>query len=138
MYPVGVPIAAKICLALGFGASFFLALVILSLLLYALPHSLETKATVATFPGCSLFNIWRFFDERFDFLNSGFTVTSENVFQFQLLQACAFGLRACTAVDVTAQHTVIAVSGESARKAFFTMKGFDLTEGFKILSGAVS
>ncbi len=29
------------------------------------------------------------------------------------------------------------VSGESAREAFFTAKGLDLTEGFKILSGAV-
>ena len=29
------------------------------------------------------------------------------------------------------------VSGESARETFFTAKGLDLTEGFKILSGAV-
>jgi hypothetical protein len=30
------------------------------------------------------------------------------------------------------------VSGERARETFFTAKGLDLTEGFKILSGAVS
>jgi hypothetical protein len=36
------------------------------------------------------------------------------------------------------QHTVIVVSGENARQKFFTTKGLDLTEGFKILSGAVS
>lgn len=35
------------------------------------------------------------------------------------------------------QNKVIVVSGESARQAFFTAKGLDLTEGFKILSGAV-
>lgn len=36
------------------------------------------------------------------------------------------------------QNTVIAVSGEPARRDFFTCKGFDLNEGFKVLSGAVS
>ncbi|KAK0434277.1 cytochrome P450 [Desarmillaria tabescens] len=34
-------------------------------------------------------------------------------------------------------NTVIIVSGESARQEFFTAKNFDLTEGFKILSGAI-
>jgi sterol 14-demethylase len=36
------------------------------------------------------------------------------------------------------QNKVIVVSGENARQIFFTAKGLDLTEGFKILSGAVS
>lgn len=35
------------------------------------------------------------------------------------------------------QNTVIVVSGESGRQVFFSAKGLDLTEGFKILSGAV-
>jgi len=35
------------------------------------------------------------------------------------------------------QNTVVVVSGETARQTFFTAKGLDLTEGFKILSGAV-
>jgi hypothetical protein len=35
------------------------------------------------------------------------------------------------------KNTVIVLSGASARQAFFYAKGFDLTEGFKILSGAV-
>lgn len=35
------------------------------------------------------------------------------------------------------QNMVIVVSGESGRQAFFSAKGLDLTEGFKILSGAV-
>ncbi|KAF7344522.1 Lanosterol 14-alpha demethylase [Mycena sanguinolenta] len=34
-------------------------------------------------------------------------------------------------------NTVIVLSGASARRAFFNAKGFDLTEGFKILSGAI-
>ena len=36
------------------------------------------------------------------------------------------------------QNTVIVVSGESARQKFFTARGLDLNEGFKMLSGAVS
>ncbi|KIM46876.1 hypothetical protein M413DRAFT_440450, partial [Hebeloma cylindrosporum] len=32
---------------------------------------------------------------------------------------------------------VVVVSGETARQTFFTAKGLDLTEGFKILSGAI-
>ena len=35
------------------------------------------------------------------------------------------------------QNTVVVVSGESGRHGYFTAKGLDLTEGFKILSGAV-
>lgn len=33
---------------------------------------------------------------------------------------------------------MIVVSGEGGRQAFFGAKGLDLTEGFRILSGAVS
>jgi hypothetical protein len=35
------------------------------------------------------------------------------------------------------QNTVVVVSGAGGRQAFFSAKGLDLTEGFKILSGAV-
>jgi hypothetical protein len=40
--------------------------------------------------------------------------------------------------DTISQNTVIVVSGESARQSFFSAKSLDLTEGFKVLSGAVS
>ena len=39
--------------------------------------------------------------------------------------------------DSPQQNTVVVVSGESVRHGYFTAKGLDLTEGFKILSGAV-
>lgn len=46
--------------------------------------------------------------------------------------------RSFTLADLSpTQNTVVVVSGESARQAFFTARGLDLTEGFKILSGAV-
>ncbi|KAG6375662.1 hypothetical protein JVT61DRAFT_3234 [Boletus reticuloceps] len=35
------------------------------------------------------------------------------------------------------QKTVIVVSGESAREAFFANRALDITEGFKVLSGAI-
>ncbi|KAJ7806928.1 cytochrome P450 [Mycena olivaceomarginata] len=57
---------------------------------------------------------------RYDFLNWGFRVTGQSTFQFKLMN-----------------NTVIVLSGASARQAFFYSKGFDLTEGFKILSGAI-
>ncbi|KAL4254749.1 cytochrome P450 family protein [Abortiporus biennis] len=35
------------------------------------------------------------------------------------------------------KNTVIAVSGDAGRKDFFTAKGLDINEGFKVLSGAI-
>ncbi|KAJ7461879.1 cytochrome P450 [Mycena galericulata] len=65
-------------------------------------------------PGLQLLSIIPFFRQRPRFSQLG------SIFQFQLLG-----------------NTVIVLSGASARRAFFYAKGFDLTEGFKILSGAI-
>ncbi|KAK7470047.1 hypothetical protein VKT23_001484 [Stygiomarasmius scandens] len=74
----------------------------------------------ARVPNNSLFTITPFFHQRFNFLNWGFKKTGEPIFQFSLLQ-----------------NQVIVLSGETAREAFFSTKGLDLTEGFKLLSGAI-
>lgn len=71
-------------------------------------------------PGFSTFAFLSFFRRRFDFLNNGFRITGQPLFQFYLLTC-----------------TVIAVSGETGRNVFFGTRGFDLYEGFKVLSGAI-
>ncbi|KJA23068.1 hypothetical protein HYPSUDRAFT_138141 [Hypholoma sublateritium FD-334 SS-4] len=120
-YSVGLQSAATAFLSAGFATQFTLA-VIAFLAIVLITSSLQKEGPDAPkfLPGFSLFHIIPFFRQRYDFLNWGFQATGQNVFQFQLLK-----------------NTVIVVSGESARETFFTAKGLDLTEGFKILSGAI-
>ncbi|KAI0090130.1 cytochrome P450 [Irpex rosettiformis] len=94
--------------------------VVLLLLLHTLARSDKEHQVVPTLPLTSIGTVWPFFKNRFDFLRSGFLVTRQSVFQFNLLQ-----------------NTVIAVSGELCRKDFFVCKGLDINEGFKVLSGAI-
>lgn len=62
--------------------------------------------------------IQSFFDSQFQFLRDGFKATSSSVFQFRLNR-----------------HTVIALSGDEARSAFFRERGLSLYEGFQVLIG---
>lgn len=90
-------------------------------------------------PYNSLFAVWPFFRRRFDFLNDCFRITGQPIFQFQLLQVRPNYI--CANLNDShfrSQNTVVVVSGESARQTFFSAPSLDLTEGFKILSGAVS
>ncbi|KAF8183163.1 cytochrome P450 [Pholiota molesta] len=120
-YSVGLQSAANAFLSAGFATQFTVA-VIAFLAIVLITSSLEKEGADAPkfLPGYSLFHIIPFFRKRYDFLNWGFHATGQNVFQFQLLR-----------------NTVVVVSGERARETFFTAKGLDLTEGFKILSGAI-
>ncbi|KAF9568692.1 cytochrome P450 [Agrocybe pediades] len=120
-YSVGLQSAANAFLSAGFSTQFTLA-VIAFLLIVFITSALQKEGVDApkSLPGNSLFHIVPFFRRRHQFLKWGFDVTGENVFQFNLLR-----------------NTVIVVSGENARQTFFTAKGLDLTEGFKILSGAI-
>ncbi|KAF8889672.1 cytochrome P450 [Infundibulicybe gibba] len=120
-YSVGLQSAATAFLSAGFGTQFTLAVVIFIAISLAL-SSIERSEpdSPASLPGYSIFSIHPFFRRRYDFLNWGFHATGQSIFQFKLLR-----------------NTVIVVSGESARHTFFTAKGLDLTEGFKILSGAI-
>ncbi|KAI0346145.1 cytochrome P450 [Trametopsis cervina] len=93
---------------------------VLLLLLYSLVQSDEEQRVAATLPLSGTSTIRPFFRARFDFLRSGFHLTGQSVFQFSLLR-----------------NTVIAVSGEPGRSDFFSCKGLDINEGFKVLSGAI-
>ncbi|KAF8155617.1 cytochrome P450 [Crassisporium funariophilum] len=120
-YCVGLQSAASAFLSAGFAIQFTVA-VIAFLVIISITSGLQKEGVDAPkfLPGYSLFHIIPFFRKRYDFVNWGFHATGQNIFQFQLLR-----------------NQVIVVAGESARQTFFTAKGLDLTEGFKILSGAI-
>ncbi|KAF8884914.1 cytochrome P450 [Gymnopilus junonius] len=120
-YTVGLQAAANAFLSAGFSTQFTIAVMVFLVIVF-ITSSLEKEGVDAPkfLPGLSLFHIIPFFRRRHDFLNWGFHATGQNVFQFKLLR-----------------NTVVVVSGENARQIFFTAKGLDLTEGFKILSGAI-
>ncbi|KAF9066807.1 cytochrome P450 [Rhodocollybia butyracea] len=120
-FSVGLQAASVALLSAGFPVVFTSAIIIL-LVIISITSSLQKDAAdaPARLPINSLFAIIPFFRRRFDFLNWGFEVTGKSSFQFDLLR-----------------NNVIVVSGESARQTFFSAKGLDLTEGFKILSGAI-
>ncbi|KAF9234271.1 cytochrome P450 [Melanogaster broomeanus] len=123
MYTVGLQSAADAFLLSSFKAQVVLALFVLFVLL-VLGHGSHTddspNQTPVFLPGSQLLAIVPFFQRRFEFLNDGFRKTGQTLFQFNMLQ-----------------ETVIVVSGETGRKAFFSNRHFDLTEGFKVLSGAI-
>ncbi|KAJ7073527.1 cytochrome P450 [Mycena belliarum] len=120
-YIIGLHSAASAFLSAGFATQFTVAVVICLVIVLA-TSSLQGDGEQApkSLPGLHFFSIFPFFRQRHDFLKWGFDITGESIFQFQLMS-----------------NTVIVVSGASARQAFFYAKGFDLTEGFKILSGAI-
>lgn len=111
----------------------------LLILLYSCVKPDEEDQVAPSLPLSGISTIWPFFQARFDFLTRGFRLTGP-IYQFSLLQVrprhsfpvIIFGLYSLL------QNTVIAVSGEPGRKDFFSCKGLDINEGFKVLSGAVS
>ncbi|KAJ7671376.1 cytochrome P450 [Mycena polygramma] len=68
--------------------------------------------------GFWLLNAWAFFTKRYDFIGDAFRRTGEKVFRFRILK-----------------YNVIGVSGTDARTLYFSDKGLNLGEGYKILMG---
>ncbi|KAK7047353.1 hypothetical protein VNI00_006584 [Paramarasmius palmivorus] len=120
-YSVGLQAAAAALLGAGVPVIFTTAIIIF-LLIVSIASSFQKDPvdTPASLPVQSLFAIIPFFRRRYDFLNWGFQASGHSIFQFSLLR-----------------NTVVVISGESARQTFFAAKHLDLTEGFKILSGAI-
>ncbi|KAL0959941.1 hypothetical protein HGRIS_011605 [Hohenbuehelia grisea] len=120
-YSIGLQAATLAFLHAGFPTQFTIAIIAFLLIVYTISFFKDEEPDApAKLPGSSLAAIHPFFRRRFDFLNWGFHATGTNMFQFQLLR-----------------NQVIVTSGEKAREAFFSARGLDLTEGFKILSGAL-
>ena len=139
-YSVGLQSAATAFLSSGFAIQLTVAVVVFLVIISVTSASQEVVGAPKSLPGYSLFHITPFFRKRYDFLNWGFHATGQNTFQFNLLRVCPYYFIPINFKlhFLSLQNKVIVVSGESARQTFFTAKGLDLTEGFKILSGAVS
>ncbi|KAI0720701.1 cytochrome P450 [Cerioporus squamosus] len=103
-------------------AAVIVPILVLAFWLYAVlsrPSATADDAPVHL-PGSSLSHILPFFHRRFDFINSGFQLAGQAIYQFSLLRT-----------------PVIVLSGEAARRDFFQAKDLDLNAGFKFLSGAI-
>nr|VWO96663.1 Cyp51A [Ganoderma boninense] len=107
-------------------AALLVPLVVLALWFYAVALRPQLAAKNADdvrpvqLPGSSLSHILPFFHRRFDFINQGFELAGQAIYQFSLLR-----------------NPVIVLSGEAARRDFFQAKDLDLGAGFKFLSGAI-
>ncbi|KXN82198.1 Lanosterol 14-alpha demethylase [Leucoagaricus sp. SymC.cos] len=120
-YAIGLQAAANAFVSAGFATQFTIAVIaFLSIVLIASAFQNDAPDAPVSLPGLSLSHIVPFYRRRFDFLNWGIQATGQSVFRFKLLR-----------------NNVVVVSGESGRQAFFSAKGLDLTEGFRILSGAI-
>jgi hypothetical protein len=144
MYTVGLQSAADAFLLSSLKAQVALALLVLFILLFfgfgSQKDAYDAVDGAPVFlPGSHLLAITPFFRRRFEFLNDGFRKTGQSLFQFNMLRVSVIVANLPQRpLTMMMQETVIVVSGESARKSFFANKHFDLTEGFKVLSGAVS
>ncbi|KAG5652598.1 hypothetical protein H0H81_004429 [Sphagnurus paluster] len=88
-------------------------------ILYPTILSSKKSTDIEELGGVSLFTAWPFFSRRFDFLKESFAKTGQNIFTFKVLH-----------------HSVTAMKGEEARKAFFDSQSLNSIEGYKILMGA--
>ena len=86
-------------------------------------YALGSKDKERDFPklrGVQLYHAWNFFRRRHDFLQSNFKRNLGKSFSFNVLH-----------------HNVVALTGEDARRVFFSHPSFDFDEGYRILRGAV-
>ncbi|KAG6907956.1 hypothetical protein DXG01_006744 [Tephrocybe rancida] len=67
----------------------------------------------------SLLSAWAFFAKRHDFIRANFKKVGTKMFRFRVLS-----------------HSVVALSGDVARKAFFTEPGLELRDGYALAVGA--
>ncbi|KAF8992218.1 cytochrome P450 [Cyathus striatus] len=121
-YVIGLQAASTAFISAGWVATQLTLSVAIIIFILFITSSLQKDGVdeLPSISGIQLLAIFPFFCRRYDFLNWGFHVTGQSIFQFPLLR-----------------NKVIVVSGKGAHEAFFTAKGLDLTEGFKILSGAI-
>lgn len=81
--------------------------------------SSQSKGGIHNLTGIPILAAWDFYTKRYDFLRKHFD-SGKKYFQFHILQ-----------------HRVIALSGEDARKLFFSEQGLDLDDGYRLLQGGI-
>ena len=87
---------------------------------YCVLSSKDEKHEFPKLRGVQLYHAWNFFQRRYDFLHSNFKQNFGKSFSFNVLQ-----------------HNIVALTGEDARKAFYSHPHLNFNEGYKILMGAV-
>ena len=85
-YSVGLQSAATAFLSSGFAIQLTVAVVVFLVIISVTSASQEVVDAPKSLPGYSLFHITPFFRKRYDFLNWGFHVTGQNIFQLNLLR----------------------------------------------------
>jgi hypothetical protein len=91
-YALGLQSAADAFLSAGFATHLTIAAVALFLILFissAAAAQKDKDDAPVTLPGSSLLAIYSFFRQWYDFLNRGFRLTGQSVYQFQLLKVCS-------------------------------------------------
>ena len=86
-------------------------------------YALSSKNKDHGFPklrGIQLYHAWNFFQRRHDFLQSNFKQNHGRSFSFNVLH-----------------HNIVALSGEDARRAFFSSPDLNVDEGYRVLRGTV-
>ena len=86
-------------------------------------YALGSKDKEHDFPklrGIQIYHAWNFFQQRYDFLRSNFDRNHGKSFSFNVLH-----------------HKVIALTGQDARRVFFSDSHLDAEEGYKLLMGGV-
>ncbi|KAI8969413.1 cytochrome P450 [Trametes punicea] len=104
-------------------AALAIAVLVLALWFYAIvtrSSSDQPDDAPVHLPGSSLSHILPFFHRRFDFINQGFQLAGQAIYQFKLLR-----------------KPVIVISGEAARRDFFQAKDLNLLAGTKFLSAVI-
>jgi len=92
------------------------AVLVTTALYYALSSRDEHR--FSKLRGIQLYHAWNFFQRRHDFLQFNFKQNLGKSFSFNVLH-----------------HKIVALTGEDARRAFYSNQHFDLVEGYKVLMG---
>ena len=100
----------------GFGVAALLATTVIH---YFLSFR-DGKGDFPKLPGIQFYHAWNFFRNRQDFIHSNLERNSGQSFSFDV-----------------GHHKVIALTGEEARRKFYSDPRMDLSAGFRILSGKV-
>lgn len=111
--------------------------VLVMLASYLLPS--QSKGGIHNLGGIPILAAWDFYTKRYDFLRKHFD-SGKKYFQFHILQVfnmLAFFPRTTQLTASIFKHRVVALSGEDARKLFFSEQGLDLDDGYRILQGGI-
>jgi len=97
------------------------AAILATITLYYVLSSKDKEHDFPKLRGIQLYHAWNFFQLRYDFLRSNFNRNPGKSFSFNVLH-----------------HKVIALTGQDARRVFFSDSRLDPQEGYRLLMGGVS